>query len=211
MKQSNPTDHPTDRPTASLKGTAEIIAYRREELLAVFTETNEHMRNAEQKQLTVTGAYFGIIAVVVSLLPGGAERVLRPTRENAASYLFMVIVGCCVFLYQAWCRVWKEHYLRVVCDIAQLWELPDNVLPYWLRESPSVSPRLAFRAHVDNTFVYLTFALNSIFVSIVAFQVLALYPAGGGSLMASGLSALYLLFIGWVHLLMLNKRDMLRA
>jgi hypothetical protein len=206
MKQPQPTGHST----ASPKGVADIV-FRREELLAVFAETNQHMRNAEQKQLTVTGAYFGIVTVVVSLLPRGTTTFQKPSEDSAVLYLFMAIVGCCVFLYQAWCRVWKEHYLRVVWSIAQLWELPDNLVPYWLRESPSVSRMMAFRANVDNTIVYLTFALNSVLVAIAAFQALVLYPTGGGTLMAYGLWALYLLFIGWVHFLMLNKRDVLRA
>ena len=131
--------------------------------------------------------------------------------ESAFLYLFMAVVGCCVLIYQAWCRVWKEHYLRVVCSIARTWELPDTMLPYWLRKAPEIPNRAAFRANIDNTIVYLTFALNTALVALVAYQVLALLPYGRAVVVAVLLLAAYLSFLVWVYLLMLNRRDALHA
>lgn len=200
----NPADYSSHVKTAHAPSQAEAQ-------LAVFAETNEHMRNAEQKQLAITGAYFGIVAVVVSLLPGGAITVLTARVGSAFLYLFMSVIGCSVFVYQAWCRVWKEHYLRIVCRIAQTWELPAEMLPYWLRQPPANSRRAAFKPNVDNTMMYLTFALNTLLVGLVAYQVLALLPYPRAVLGVILVVSSYFIFILWVFLLMLNRRDILRA
>jgi len=37
-------------------------------LLALFQETNDHMRNTEQKYLIITAAYIGLISVLASTI-----------------------------------------------------------------------------------------------------------------------------------------------
>lgn len=207
MKSSNLTEPPK----ASYAKTSRLPNHSEALLLTVFSETNEHMRNAEQKQLTVTGAYFGIVAVVISLLPGGAITLLAARAESALLYLFMTIVGCCVFIYQAWCRVWKEHYLRVVCRIAKTWDLPDEMVPYWLREAPEISKSIAFKANVDNIIVYLTFTLNSSLIALIVYQALALLSLRNSIIAVVLLLSAYASFIVWAHFLMLNRRDALHA
>jgi hypothetical protein len=182
-----------------------------EAVLAVFSETNEHLRNAEQKQLNITGAYLGMVAVVLSLLPGGAITLLAPRAESAFIYLFMFLVGCCVFLLQAWCRVWKEHYLKVIRQIAQTWLLPPELLPYWLRDIPD-SPRKAFfRINIDNTLVYFTFVLNTLLLSLVCHQAVLLLDASLSYSLVLASSCAYALFLFAVHRLIENRRDVLRA
>lgn len=182
-----------------------------EAVLAVFSETNEHMRNAEQKQLTITGAYLGLVAVVLSLLPTGGVTLLQPRAEGAFVYLFMWFVGCCVFVMQAWCRVWKEHYLQVLRKIAQTWLLPEELLPYWLRHLPDPPAKAFFKINIDNTLVYFTFVLNTTLLGLVGHQSVSLLHAPNGYLVAAGLVCIYVFFLAGVGRLIENRRDVLRA
>lgn len=182
-----------------------------EAVLAVFSETNEHMRNAEQKQLSITGAYLGVVAVVLSLLPSGGITILAPRAESAYVYLFSSLLGCCVFLLQAWCRVWKEHYLHILQNIAQTWLLPDDLLPYWLRGLPAAPLGAFHRFNVDNVLVYLTFVLNTTLVGLVAFQIVSLLHGPFAYALAVTLFVAYGLFLVGVRRLIENRRDLLRA
>jgi hypothetical protein len=182
-----------------------------EALRAVFAETNQHLRNAEQKQLTITGGYLGLFTIVLSRFP--AENAKDSDRRLFVWVLaFVTIVGCCVFLLQAWCRVWKEHYLRVVLQIAQSWGLPDHMLPYWLRRDLRKPPDYAvFRANVDNTLMYLTFGMNGAFVILLSKELFPVLDHGLASAVAAGIGALYMMFLWRVHVLVKNRRDLLSA
>jgi len=182
-----------------------------EAMLAVFTETNEHMRNAEQKQLNVTGAYLGMVAVVLSLLPGGGMTLIAPRPASAWVYLFLLVVGCCVFVLQAWCRVWKAHYLQILKRIAQTWLLPEEYLPYWLRNLPELPARGFFKINVDNTLVYFTFFLNAILLALVCHQAIALLHTKLAYAAVGVLVAAYGLFLIGVQRLVENRKGVLEA
>lgn len=182
-----------------------------EAMLAVFAETNEHMRNAEQKQLSITGAYLGMVAVVLSLLPGGGMTLIAPRPASAWVYLFLLVIGCCVFLLQAWCRVWKEHYLQILKRIAQTWLLPEEYLPYWLRNLPPSPKRAHFKINVDNTLVYFTFLMNTILVGLVVHQAMLLLSPALAYAVLAFVMASYVLFLVGVDRLVQNRRDVLEA
>jgi len=183
-----------------------------EACLAVFVQTNEHLRNAEQKQLTVTGAYLGMVALVLSILPARAVTILSPRAESASIYGVMAAVGCCVFLIQAWCRVWKEHYLDIACRIAQTWSLPDRMLPFWLRVIPEWPRRGVFKVlNIDNTLVYLTFVLNTLLVALVCHQLALLLQPGHAYALILGTCGVYGCFLFGVERLIENRRGILRA
>jgi len=176
-------------------------------LFAVFAQTNEHMRNAEQKQLFVTGGYLAIVAGVLSLLSGHAITILLPRSESALVYTFLALVGCCVFVYQVWCRVWKEHYLDIICRIAQTWSLPRELVPYWLRGLPK-SPRRGLRKfNVDNTLVYLTALLNTAIVGLASYQATSLLRSPYNYVLAVVGSLAYLFFLVAMERLIENQGD----
>jgi hypothetical protein len=176
-------------------------------ILAIFSETNNHLRNAEQKQLTVTGAYLAMVALVASRVAGREVAVFKAQPEGAVLFLVMVLVGCGVFVVQAWCRVWKEHYLAVLNTIAKTWQLPEDLLPYWLRDDPAL-PRRAFKhVNVDNTLVYLTFILNTALVVEVCRQAFGLLVATAAWLSSVLLILMYILLLAGVNKLIRNRRD----
>jgi hypothetical protein len=189
---------------------ADSIAESR--LLAVFHKTNEYIRNADQKQLTITGAYLGVVAVVLSVLPGGgAAAMLLPRAQALTIYTFLFIAGCCVYLLQAWCRVWKEHYLVTVARIASTWSTPPNLLPYWLREVPAAQPRPLFRLNVDNTLLYFTFGSNTALLGVVCRQLWFAMPPDYRSVAIAVSAMLYIAFVVGTYRLSQNRRDVLRA
>jgi hypothetical protein len=173
-------------------------------VFAIFAETNNHLRNAEQKQLTVTGAYLAVVAVGAPR--AGAAR-FKAQPEIAVLFVVMVLVGCGVFVVQAWCRVWKEHYLAILKAIAQTWQVDETLLPYWLRKH-SALPRRAFKhVNVDNTLVYLTFILNTALVVGVCRQAFGLLVPLAAWLSSTVLTLMYILLLFGVNKLIRNRRD----
>lgn len=182
-----------------------------EHLLAVFHETNDHMRNAEQKQLTITGLYLAVAAVTVSLMSEDKITILTARPESSIVYTFILVIGCCVYLLQAWCRVWKEHYLDIVNRIAATWALPTSLLPYWLRNNETVQRRFLFKPNVDNTLLYFTFALNTAMAFLLSMQMWALMLPDYRSVAIVGLVALYVTFLVFTYRLSQNRRNVLKA
>jgi hypothetical protein len=172
-------------------------------VLAIFAETNNHLRNAEQKQLTVTGAYLAMVAVAASRGAG----VFKAQPEGAVLFLVMIFVGCGVFVVQAWCRVWKEHYLSILNAIAKTWQLDETLLPYWLRDEPALPRRAFMHVNVDNTLVYLTFILNTALVVEVCRQAFGLLVPRAAWVSSAALILMYILLLAGVNKLIRNRRD----
>jgi hypothetical protein len=179
--------------------------------LALFHETNEHIRSADQKQVSVVGAYLGMIGLVLSLLPGGVIRILYGTRDGALIYLFLFVVGCCVALYQAWCRIWKVHYLETLRELTKDCTLADSVLPYWLRKTTEEEPPAWRRLNIDNTFLYFTVLLNTALFVLVSYQLWYLLRVDWRTLAVAILSLVYAWFIFLLYRVATNHRSNLVA
>lgn len=185
-----------------------------DEMRAVFAETNQHLRNAEQKQLTITGAYLGMITVALSRFPLEKTRDITQFDQGRVAFVlaFLTVLGCCVFLLQAWCRVWKEHYLKVARRIANTWNLPEQVLPYWLRRDLRKAPDHAiFKANVDNTLMYLTFAMNAALVTLLSRQLLLVLDHSAANIAVAGVCTAYVIILWRIQVLVKNRRDILDA
>ena len=169
--------------------------YPQEALRVVFTETNAHLRNAEQKQLTVTSSFLTLLAVVVSLIIGDKVSLFEPGFKSAGTATFLLIFGSGVLVYQRWCRVWKVHYLHVLREIVLTWNLPDTLLPAWLRKErkPPV------RGNVDNALFYLTAALDILLLAIICRDAIIRFGPLRGSLSTVCLGAAYLAFLLWLQ------------
>ena len=209
ITRSKPADHPSKQDDA-----IRFEGCDAEGMRIVFAETNQHLRNAEQKQLTITGAYLAMLTVVVARIPvEKLEKVdLFGQRRIAAVLAFLAIVGCCVFLLQAWCRVWKEHYLKVARLIAGDWRIPRQALPYWLRHDLREQPdHRLFKANVDNTLMYLTFATNAALVTLLCRQLLFVLDRVAADIAISVVFVIYGVFLWRVERLVKNRRDILAA
>lgn len=107
----------------------------KEFLIAVFHETNEHMRNTEQKYLIITAAYLGLASAISSTV---VSSVGTASRATLTSHFLLLLMGSMVYVMQGWYRSWKLHYLNV-CQSAcahffDVAPIPDEkILPYWLR------------------------------------------------------------------------------
>ena len=180
-------------------------------LLALFHETNEHIRSADQKQTSIAGAYLGLVGLVLSLLPGGVIEILHGTGDGAVVYMFLLIVGCCVSLYQAWCRVWKVHYLATLRHVVKDWPLDDFLLPYWLRTPKGLQRSAWRRLNVDNTLLYFTLFLNTALLILVSYQVWYLLPTDWRTLALGALALAYAWFLFLFYRVSTNNEDNLIA
>ncbi len=144
-------------------------------LLALFQETNDHMRNTEQKYLIITAAYIGLISVLAStsnenqLLSN--QHSFRPTLFSILTHSFLFVIGSGVYMMQTWYRTWKEHYLNVCVNIRQHFiktETQDNLclFPHWLRKDKPKSKLL-----VDNIMQHLTLFTNAIVAVLIAIEI----------------------------------------
>ena len=169
-------------------------SYSQDALRAVFLETSAHMRNAEQKQLTVTSAFLTLLGVVLSLVVGGKLSLFKPRIESTGTALLLLTFGSGVLVYQRWCRVWKEQYLKVLYNIAESWTLPHGFLPVWLKTPPQIS-----RGNVDNALFYLTRALNVLLLAIVAWHIVDGLKPLPAYVLTALLGAGYVAFLVWVQ------------
>jgi disulfide bond formation protein DsbB len=184
-----PSDDPVNRPEQR-----EVNAC----LLALFHETNEHIRSADQKQVSTVGAYLAMVGLVLSLLPGRVIKTLHGADEGTFVYLFLFIVGCCSSLYQAWRRVWKVHYLETLREIVKHWTLPQSMLPYWLRQPSDEKRSVWHRLNIDNTFLFFTVFLNTALIVVVGYQAWYLLRTDWRTL---ALGTLFLVYAWYMFLL----------
>lgn len=110
---------------------AEISAEQRMEFLfLVFSETNEHIRATDEKNVLIAGSFIALISVVLAIF---IEKLTQLSWGYFAFGMFALTIGFCVLMLQFWYREWKEHYCEVCRVIASRFELQDEVLPFWLR------------------------------------------------------------------------------
>ena len=165
-------------------------------LRTVFTEVNAHMRNAEQKQLTATGWFFTLVGVVLSLISGDKVSLLEARLQSIVTVALLLIFGLAVLVYQRWCRVWKEHYLGVLQNIAKTWDLPAELLPAWLRTPPGRHKH----GNVDNALLYLTTTLVSALLVALEIQIwMAALPRLFAGIVDVVMAAMFVAFLLWLQ------------
>lgn len=79
-------------------------------LLSLFSEMNGHIRNTENKYLTISLSYLSLVAIISSVILN--EMILTAININyIVVYVLIILVGICVIILQQWYRLWKKHYL----------------------------------------------------------------------------------------------------
>lgn len=164
-------------------------------LRAVFAETNQHMRSTEQKYLTLSVAYLGLVAVAMSLIHTKGMAVFDPSVVNRIVYIMMIFVGSVVYILQRWYRVWKVHYMEICRRIVQRWAIDTELVPYWLRNSPS-----GRKVSIDNALSWFTTAVNLAIVLLLCINISKdVAHEVGRTILAVGLFAGYVVFLGLLH------------
>jgi hypothetical protein len=170
--------------------------------LAMFTEINMHMRNTEQKHLSISLSYVGILTLAMSLLHKDQAKFFEPNFPNLIIYVLIIIVGAAVYALQHWYRIWKIHYMEICYALTEEWRLPENRRPYWLRAN---APRR--EPSVDNILEYFVMVLNAALVLLVCQQVnvLAVTPTWK-TYGPIAIFSFYLLFTFAVHGIISRRR-----
>ena len=72
---------------------------------------NGHIRNIENKYLTISLAYISLVAVVSSVIL--REMILTAATDINYQIIYglIILIGWCVIVLQRWYIVWKKHYL----------------------------------------------------------------------------------------------------
>ena len=100
-------------------------------LFSVFTETNEHIRATDEKNILIAGSFIALVSVVIAIF---IDKMARVTWAYFAFSLFTLTIGFCVLMLQFWYREWKEHYCEICKAIASKFAIEDDALPFWLRK-----------------------------------------------------------------------------
>jgi hypothetical protein len=188
-------------------------SYPKDEVVCIFTEVNEHLRNTEQKQLNISTVYFGLLAVVVSILPTQGNDLLSPDFANACLYALLLVLGCTVNLIQLWYRLWKEHYIDVCRRIVFAWSIEPKLVPCWMttlslqyREVKRISP------NIDNTAIYLTTSINFLIVLLLFHQLIQLIAIKIFAFFCALIVVLsYVRFTFWIYSMTSRKQKALKA
>jgi hypothetical protein len=100
-------------------------------LFSVFTETNEHIRATDEKNILIAGSFIALVSVVIAIF---IDKMGQVRWAYFAFSLFTLTIGFCVLMLQFWYREWKEHYCDICKSIALKFEIDDETLPFWLRK-----------------------------------------------------------------------------
>ena len=127
--------------------------------LALFAEMNEHLRSTENKYITISAAYLGLITLISSLSTGEAATI-GIGADILTTYVLMILTGCTVAVLQRWYRRWKSHYLQVCRSIFRNVQVAEDLRPFWLREVRqqgflSADDVLSYFTNLVNTYVVL--------------------------------------------------------
>ena len=165
--------------------------------IAVFAEINEHMRNTEQKQLSISVAFLGVVAVVLSVLPSSNGKLLNPSPLNFFVYALLAFTGCTVYALQRWYRAWKEHYMGRARDVVAWWGVPKQLCPYWMVHSEAHEGTLNLSFKADNLNVYFTGLLNTFLVAFGSYRWLQWWGYSVTAWASVGLLAIFYLWFLW--------------
>ena len=124
--------------------------------LALFAEMNEHLRSTENKYMTISAAYLGLITLISSLSTEAAKVGIGV--DILTTYVLMILTGCTVTVLQRWYRQWKAHYLQVCRSIFRHVPIAEDLRPFWLREVRrtsflSADDVLSYFTNLVNTYV----------------------------------------------------------
>lgn len=134
-----------------------------EELL--FIEVNNHLRNTENKCLTLSISYLGIISLIISIMSAKSNDFFQCSTLNIIIFTILSIIGCIIYMLQKWYRMWKEHYMNIARSIIADSKINDNMLPYWLRSSSKKG------LTVDDSIRYLNGMINLAIFLLLSYNI----------------------------------------
>ena len=142
-------------------------------LLSLFSEINGHIRNTENKYLTISISYLSLVTIISSVILN--KMILTTININyIVVYILIILIGNCVIILQRWYRIWKEHYLKRCRELDNLLmeihkeiseskdenskiSISQEQKPCWLQNNNNENPLLL---GADSTLYYLTNLVN---------------------------------------------------
>lgn len=134
----------------------------KEYTIVLFNEINQHLINTENKYMQIFIAHLGLLTFIMGMFVNkGIGEIFKPNDENLILYLFIIFIGCILFVLQIWYRRWKVYYQKLSSKIAYNWPIDDKIKPSWLKDKKEFC-KLSF----DCIPHYLTTIINIIMVAI---------------------------------------------
>ena len=136
-------------------------------LLSLFSEMNGHIRNTENKYLTISISYLSLVTIISSVILN--KMILTDMNINyIVVYVLIILIGSCVIALQRWYRIWKEHYLKRCQEIDKIlmgiykrtddnFQISQESKPCWLQDNKNENQLLL---GADSTLYYLTNLVN---------------------------------------------------
>ena len=136
---------------------------------------NGHIRNTENKYLTISLAYISLVAVVSSVILRNMIITAATDINYQIVYGLIMLIGWCVIVLQRWYIVWKKHYLircqAIDREITKLCKHSDEcyfasvdttrLKPCWLYNTKSDNNKLLSLFSADNIINILTNVINA--------------------------------------------------
>jgi hypothetical protein len=191
----------------NIMATNKDIAYENKKvefLFSVFTETNEHIRATDEKNVLIAGSFIALISVVLAIF---IEKMTQITWAYFAFSLFALTIGFCVLMLQFWYREWKEHYCEICKSIASKFELEDEALPFWLRSCEVKS------FSTDKVLIIMTIVINISLISCSVYLLwnLLYWSIGLKLVIVTLLTSIYLLLAVFTKKKLINRQKPLVA
>ena len=126
-------------------------------LSLLFYEVNNHLRNTENKYITISLSYFGFVSVTSSI----AFQIITKDVNDIIVHVLLVLIGTSVIMLQKWYCFWKEHYLQTskriyskILSVNKI-KIEEELKPYWLRKKKRAS-----KFNADYTLLFFTNIVN---------------------------------------------------
>lgn len=106
-------------------------------LMLVFQETNAHMRNTEQKHLTISAAFLAATGLAFPVITASKSNSIEQSLSISLALFVLAIFGLIAHGLQEWFTMWKQHYVDVLkaqyVFMSQLDESKNHPIPQYLK------------------------------------------------------------------------------
>ncbi len=123
----------------------------------LFLELNNHLRNTENKCITLSVGHLGLISLLIPIMYSESNEFFKGSTINIIVYSILIIMGCLVYLLQKWYRLWKEHYMEIIKKLMTESKTDDKFLPDWMKAQNNSS-----KFSIDDSIRYFNAFLNLI-------------------------------------------------
>ena len=155
-------------------------------LLALFNELNEHIRATDDKSVLVGVGFLGFFGAIVTILFSKIEinyrNITSAVVQHGLPLYTILFIGVSVSVVQMLYRYWKNHYIKICRDIVSEVKIPDRMMPSWmicntLKKWYKVSlfGIIGFIRSADYWILLITVIINVLIILLVSVQIFAFF------------------------------------